>query len=162
MTISIIVAIANNWVIGCKNALPWHLPSDMRHFHQLTMGKPVIMGQKTFESIGKPLPGRTNIIITFDKSYTAPGCIVAHSIEESLATAKNSDEVMIIGGASIYKQFLPLANRLYLTLIEADIEGADAFFPEFDYSDWNEIERVKNESDKENQYPYTFLTLERK
>src|SRR3989344_8266853 len=145
MIISIIVAIANNWVIGCKNALPWHLPADMRHFHELTMGKPVIMGQRTFESIGKPLHGRTNIIITFDKNYTVPECIVVHSIEESLAAAKGFEEVMIIGGASIYKQFLPLTKRLYLTLIDADIEGADAFFPEFDYSEWNEIERIKNE-----------------
>lgn len=162
MVISIIVAIANNWAIGRKNALPWHLPNDLKHFHELTMGKPVIMGQKTFESIGKPLPGRTNIIITLDKNYTAPGCIVVHSIEESLAAAKNFKEAMIIGGASIYKQFLPLAHRLYLTLIDAAIEGADAFFPEIDYSAWQEVDRVENKPDKDNQYPYTFLILERK
>ncbi|MDO8601068.1 MAG: dihydrofolate reductase [bacterium] len=162
MVISIIVAIANNWVIGCKNALPWHLPADLKHFHQLTAGKPVIMGQKTFESIGKPLPGRTNIIITLDNNYAIPGCLVVHSVGESLEAAKGFEEVMIIGGASIYKQFLPLADRLYLTLIEADIAGADAFFPEINYSEWNEVERVKNEPDKENPYPYTFLTLERR
>lgn len=119
------------------------------------------MGQKTFESIGRPLAGRTNIIITLDKNYTAPGCIVVHSIDESLEAAKDFEEVMIIGGASIYKQFLPLTNRLYLTLIDADFEG-DTFFPEFDYSDWKEIERVKNEPDKDNPYKYTFLTLEAK
>jgi len=161
MVISIIVAIGNNWVVGCKNALPWNLPADMRHFRQLTLGKPVIMGQKTFESIGKTLAGRTNIILTLDKNFQAPDCLVAHSIEEALRLAENKEEVMIIGGVSIYKQFLPLANRLYLTLIEGDFEG-DAFFPEFDYGDWNEIERIKNESDKNNPYKYTFLTLEAK
>jgi dihydrofolate reductase len=161
MIISIVVAIANNWVIGRNNALPWNLPADMEHFRKLTSGKPVIVGQKTYESIGKPLPGRTNIIITLNKNYTANGCLIVHSIEESLAAAKDFEEVMVIGGASIYEQFLPLADRLYLTLIDANIEG-DTFFPEFDYSDWNEVERVKNEPDKENIYPYTFLTLERK
>ena len=162
MIISIIVAIANNWVIGCKNALPWHLPADLKHFHELTRGKTVIMGQKTFESVGQPLPGRTNIIITLDQSFKVPGCLVVHSVEESLEAVKPAEEAMIIGGASIYKQFLPLANRLYLTLIDADIEGADAFFPEIDYREWQEIERVENEPDKENIYKYTFLTLERK
>lgn len=161
MVISIIVAIGNNWVIGCKNALPWNLPADMGHFRKLTLGKPVIMGQKTFESIGKALAGRTNIVLTLDKDFQATDCLVAHSIEEALRLAENKEEVMIIGGVSIYKQFLPLASRLYLTLIEGDFEG-DAFFPEFHYSDWNEIERVKNDPDKDNQYPYAFLTLERK
>jgi dihydrofolate reductase len=163
MVISIIVAIGNNRVIGCKNALPWNLPADMKHFRQLTLGRPVIMGQKTFESIGKALPGRTNIVLTLDKSFQAPDCLTAYSIEEALSLAENkgAKEVMIIGGVSIYKQFLPLASRLYLTLIEGDFEG-DAFFPEFDYNCWNEIERIKNEPDKDNPYKYSYLTLERR
>ena len=162
MTISIIVAIANNRVIGKNNKLPWDLPADMEHFRKLTLGKPVIMGQKTFESIGKALPGRTNIVLTLDKNFQAPACLAAHSIEEALKFAGNKEEVMIIGGVSIYKQFLPLANRLYLTLIDADIKDGDAFFPEFNYGDWNEIERIKNEPDKDNPYQYSFVTLERK
>lgn len=159
--ISIIVAIGNNWVIGCKNALPWDLPADMEHFKKLTMGKPVIMGQRTFESIGKVLPGRTNIILTQDKNFKADGCLIVYSIEEALEKAKSFPEVMICGGVSVYKQFLPLANRMYLTLIKGDFEG-DAFFPEFDYNDWNEVERIKNEPDKDNPYKYSFVILERK
>lgn len=161
MIISIIVAMGRNRVIGIKNALPWKLPADMEHFRQLTMGKPVIIGQKTFESIGNPLPGRTNIILTLDKDFAPPGCQVAHSIEEALEIAKDFKEVMICGGASVYKQFLPIAGRLYLTLIKEDFEG-DAFFPEFDWNDWEEIERIENEPDKNNPYQYTFLTLKRK
>ena len=163
MIISIIVAMGNNQVIGIKNALPWKLPADMEHFRQLTQGKPIIMGQKTFESIGKALPGRTNIVLTLDKNFQAPDCLVAYSIGEAIQIAKNlgTKEVMIGGGVSIYKQFLPLAGRMYLTLIEGDFEG-DAYFPEFDYNDWNEVGRVENAADKDNPYRYTFLTLQRK
>lgn len=156
--VSIIAAIGGNNVIGLKNALPWNLPADMEHFKQLTKGKPIIMGQKTFESIGKPLIGRANIVLTLDKNFTPPGCQIAHSIKEALEIVKNSKEVMICGGESIYRQFLPLADRMYLTLIEGDFEG-DAFFPEFDRSSWKEVERVENKSDRENPYKYTFLTL---
>jgi len=161
MIISIIVAIGNNRVIGIKNALPWNLPADMEHFRQKTWGKPVIMGQKTFESIGKPLAGRTNIIITLDKNYKAPECIIVHSIEECLEAAKEFEEVMIIGGASIYKQFLPLANRMYLTLVYGDFDG-DFYFPEWDSNEWQEVERIEREADKNNQYRLSFVTLERK
>ena len=163
MVISIIVAIGRNQVIGIKNALPWNLPADMEHFRQLTMGKPIIMGQKTFESIGKALPGRINIVLTLDKNFEAPDCVAAYSIEEALQIAQNlgAKEVMICGGVSIYRQFLPLADRMYLTLIEGDFEG-DAFFPEFDYNDWDELERIENKADKNNPYQYTFLTLQRK
>lgn len=158
--VSIIAAIAKNNVIGLKNTLPWNLPADMEHFKQLTKGKPVIMGQKTFESIGKPLIGRTNIILTLDKNFTPFGCQIAYSIKEALDIVKNSKEVMICGGASIYRQFLPLADKIYLTLIEGDFEG-DAFFPEFDRSSWKEVERIENKPDKENPYKYTFLILEK-
>jgi len=158
--ISIIAAIGGNNVIGLKNTLPWNLPADMKHFKQLTKGKPIIMGQKTFESIGKPLIGRINIILTLDKNFTPFGCQIAYSIKEALEIVKNSKEVMICGGESIYRQFLPLADRIYLTLIEGDFEG-DVFFPEFDLSSWKEVERVENKPDRENPYKYTFLTLER-
>jgi len=158
--ISIIAAIGKNNVIGLKNALPWNLPADMEHFKQLTKGKPIIMGQKTFESIGKPLIDRINIILTLDKNFAPLGCQIAHSIKEALEMVKNSKEVMICGGVSIYRQFLPLADRIYLTLIEEDFEG-DAFFPEFDRSLWKEVERVENKPDRENPYKYTFLTLEK-
>lgn len=161
MIISIIAAMGRNRVIGIKNALPWKLPADMTHFRQLTIGKPVIMGQKTFETIGKSLPGRTNIILTFDKNFTPFGCQIAHSVEEALEIARDFKEVMVCGGASVYKQFLPIADRLYLTLIEGDFEG-DAFFPEFNWNDWEEIERIENKPDKDNVYQYTFLTLQRK
>lgn len=161
--ISIVVAMGKNRVIGANNALPWQLPKDMERFRQLTMGKPVIMGQKTFASLSKALPGRTNIVLTLDKKFQAPGCFMAHSIEEALQIAKekNTKEAMIIGGASVYKQFLPLADKMYLTLIDAEFAG-DAFFPEFDYDKWEEIERIENEPDKDNPYRYTFLSLKRK
>ena len=161
MIISIIVAMGNNRVIGAKNTLPWKLPADMEHFRQLTTGKPIIMGQKTFESIGKALPGRTNIVLTLDKNFQASDCIIAHSIEEALETAKDFPEVMICGGVSIYRQFLPLADRMYLTLIEGDF-GGDAFFPEFDWNDWKVVERVENKPDTNNPYKYSFITLQRK
>ena len=161
MIISIIVAIGNSRVIGKGNALPWNLPADMEHFRQMTAGKPVIMGQKTFESIGKPLAGRTNVIITLDKNYKVPGCIIVHSIEECLGAVKEFEEVMIIGGASIYKQFLPLANRMYLTLVHGDFDG-DFYFPEWDSNEWQEVERVEHEADEKNPHRLSFVTLERK
>lgn len=161
MTISIIVALAKNRVIGKNNNLPWHIPQDLAHFNKLTMGKPVIMGQKTFESIGKPLSGRKNIILTKDNNFQPAGCISVHSIGDALTVADEAAEVMIAGGASVYSQFLPLADRMYLTLIDADIEG-DAYFPEFDWSDWREVEKTENLPDKNNPYKYAFLTLQRK
>lgn len=163
MLISIIAAMANNRVIGKKNSLPWNLPADLEHFRQLTIGKPVIMGQKTFESIGKPLPGRTNIILTKDDNFRPENCIVVKSIKEAQKAAEGTGakEAMVCGGASIYAQFLPLADRMYLTLIENDFDG-DIFFPEFNWSDWKELERKENLPDKENPYKYTFITLERK
>jgi dihydrofolate reductase len=161
MMISIIAALGRNKVIGKNNKLPWKLPADLKHFKELTLGKPIIMGQKTFESIGKPLPGRTNIILSLDENFKPSGCIVAHSLQEALEATKGAKEVMIAGGASVYKQFLPLADRLYLTLIDADFEG-DAYFPEFNWGDWEIIEKIENQPDKENPYKYTFLTLQRR
>lgn len=161
MTISIIAAFGNNRVIGKNNKLPWNLPADLQHFKELTLGKPIIMGQRTFESIGKPLPGRINIVLSQDPNFNPPGCIVARSIQEALEAARPFEEVMICGGASVYKQFLPLADRMYLTLIDAEFEG-DTFFPEFSWQDWQEKEKIENQPDKENPYKYTFITLERK
>ena len=163
MIISIIAAMGNDGVIGINNKLPWNLPADMEHFRRLTMGKPVIMGQKTFESMGRPLAGRKNIVLSRDNNFGPSGCIVAHSVRESLAVAKKEgfEEVMIIGGVSIYSQFLPLADKMYLTLIRGNFVG-DAYFPAFDRNDWIETERVEKKPDKNNPHQYSFITLERK
>ncbi len=140
MRIALIAAMAENRVIGRENALPWRLSGDLQHFKSLTMGKPVIMGRNTYESIGKPLPGRLNIVITGDTAYAAPGCRVAHSVEQALAAARDHDEVMIIGGARLYEQMLQRADRLYLTLVRAEVEG-DTLFPRLEHGAWREVER---------------------
>lgn len=167
MTISLIAAMGRNRVIGGHNTLPWNMPADMAHFRDLTRGKSVIMGRKTFESIGHPLPNRPNIVITRDPTYRAEGCVVAHDADTALEAASRAvsrgaaSEIMIIGGGEIYALFLPRANRMYLTLIDADFEG-DIRFPEYAASDWQETARKHHESDAANPYPYTFLTLERR
>ncbi|MBW2976454.1 type 3 dihydrofolate reductase [Candidatus Woesearchaeota archaeon] len=161
MIISLIAAIGKNKVIGKGNSLPWKLPADMKRFKELTEGKPVIMGRKTFESIGKPLPKRKNIILTRDQDYRAENCIVVHSIEEALEAAENNEEIMIIGGAQVYREFLPKADRMYLTLIDADFEG-DAYFPEYKIEEWDETSYEEHEMDKDNPHDYVFLVLERR
>lgn len=161
MIISIIAAMDRNRVIGQGNRLPWKLPADMKHFRQMTLGKPVLMGRKTFESIGKPLAKRTNIIVTHNRNYQADGCIVTHSIDEALVAAKDRAEVMIIGGASIYKLFLPCADRLYLTQVHESFVG-DAYFPTFDWADWQEAKRIDRQSDEKNPYPHSFLFMHRR
>ncbi|MGB7933581.1 MAG: dihydrofolate reductase [Gammaproteobacteria bacterium] len=158
--IAIVVAMADNRVIGCDNGLPWHLPADLRYFRQVTHGKPVLMGRKTHESIGRPLPERTNIVVTRDRSYEAPGCIVVHSIESALKAAGDHEEVMVIGGTDFYRQLLPTADRIYLTRVHAEFEG-DARFPELDECEWREIERMDCASDEKNPWPYSFIRLER-
>ena len=160
MKISIVVAMAANRVIGRDNRLPWHLPADLKHFKQTTMGKPILMGRKTWESIGRPLPGRTNIVITRDENYDAPGCVVVHSIEAALQAATKQDEVMIIGGAEFYRQVLPRTDRIYLTLINEDFEG-DTLFPELISSEWQEAGRVDCDADDNNPHSYSFITLDR-
>ncbi|MDH3900696.1 MAG: type 3 dihydrofolate reductase [Gammaproteobacteria bacterium] len=160
MKLSIVVAMAANGVIGRDNRLPWHLPADLKHFKQLTTGKPILMGRKTWESIGRPLPERTNIVITRDADYTAAGCIVVHSIEEALRAAEHSDEVMVIGGAELYRQILPEVSTIYLTRVHADTEGT-TLFPELDESEWREVERIDCEPDERNAHAYSFITLER-
>ena len=160
MTVSIIAALGSNNVIGKKNSLPWHLPADLKHFKEMTTGKPVIMGKNTYDSIGRPLPNRVNIILTSDINFKIEGAITVHSIEEALQAAGDVSEVMIMGGASIYKQFLPLADRLYITRVYNDFEG-DIYFPEFDLKEWKETERVDHKADDKNPYNYSFFVYER-
>jgi len=161
MKISMIAAMTDERVIGIENRLPWKLPNDMKWFRQHTLGKPIIMGRKTFESFGaKPLPDRTNIIITHDESYQAKDSIVVHSIEEALQAAGEVNEVMIIGGASFYAQMLPRTDRLYLTYVHTKIEG-DAWFPEIDFSEWQEVQRIDCEADEKNALAHSFVILDR-
>jgi len=155
MIISLIAAMGRNGVIGNENSLIWKIPNDMKRFKAMTTGKTVVMGRKTFESIGRPLPNRTNIILTRDKTYKAEGCIVVHSVDEAIKKS-NSDEVMIIGGAQIYKVFLLKADRLYLTLIDAEFEG-DAYFPEYKKDEWKETFREEHKE----EYDYSFVNFER-
>ena len=160
MIISLIAAMGKNRTIGKNNSLPWTLPADMQYFRDKTRGKPVIMGRKTYESIGKPLPKRLNIIVTHDNEYKAEGCVVVHSADEALKAAGNVEEVMIIGGSQIYKEFLPKVNRMYLTFIDAEFEG-DTYFPEYKIEEWKEVSYEEHERDAENQYDYRFVVLER-
>lgn len=160
--IAIVVAAAENNVIGKDNGLIWHLPADLRHFKQLTMGHPMLMGRKTFESIGKPLPGRTSIIITNQKDYAADGCIVTHSVQEAIEQAKALDEeVCIIGGAEVYRQALPFTDTIYLTRIHHTFEG-DVFFPELKDEEWETLKQEHHEPDEKNKYSYSFITLRRR
>ena len=163
MQISLIAAMGENRVIGAGNAIPWHLPADFKHFKELTTGHPVIMGRKTFESIGRPLPGRANIVITRDESYRRDGITVVSSPEAALsaaATAEGADEVFIIGGAEIYKIFLHQANRIYLTKIESEFEG-DAFFPELNAEEWSLVSHEEHSADEKNAFSFVFQTYER-
>lgn len=170
MIISLIAAMGRNRVIGGHNTLPWNMPADMAHFRELTRGKPVIMGRKTYESIGHPLPKRLNIIITRDSAYRAEGCVIAHDANTALAAANAASldsardvatEIMVIGGAEIYSLFIARTNRIYLTLIEADF-GGNVRFPDFTQDEWQETSREKHAADSANPHPYVFITLERK
>ena len=161
MRLSLIAALAHNRVIGRDNQLPWRLSADLKHFKALTMGKPVVMGRKTFESIGKPLPGRTNIVLTRDREFQAQGCVVVHDIEQALQVVGDREEAMVMGGANLYQQFLPRADRLYLTEVMTEVAG-DAWFPDFDIADWIETERVSYQADENNEYDYDFVILDRK
>lgn len=165
--ISLVVAMAENRVIGRENRLPWHLPQDLKHFKSITTGHPVVMGRKTFESIGRALPNRINIVITRKDNWSADGVIVCHDVEEALRLANREaeaigvGELMVIGGANLYDQLLPRADRLYLTLVHAEVEG-DALFPDFNRQQWNEVSRVEHSDDTGNPYNYSFIVLDRK
>lgn len=158
--ISIIAALARNRVIGIHNRLPWRLPADLKFFRRTTLGHAVIMGRRNYESIGRPLPQRRNIVLSADPDYQAPGCQVRHSLAAALAAAGDDPEIFIIGGANLYAQTIPLAERMYLTLIEAEFEG-DAWFPEYDEREWREIAREERTPDTDNPYRFSFLTLQR-
>ena len=166
MKIAMIAAVAENNAIGINNKMPWYLPGDLRYFKAVTMGKPIVMGRKTFESLGKPLPGRTNIVITRDKGYSRDGIKVVHSLSDALSLADDIamidgiSEIMVIGGAEIYKQAMPKAERLYLTRVYQSFEG-DAFFPEFDKGLWQEIAREDHCTEDEKALTYSYLVLER-
>jgi dihydrofolate reductase len=160
--ISHIVAMDQNRVIGKDNRLPWHLPADLAYFKKVTMGHAIVMGRKTFESIGRPLPGRENLIVTRNRSFQLEGCKVLHSIEEVKQFAeKRNDEVFVIGGAELFQATLPFADRLYITKIEASFPG-DTFYPAFDESEWQLVSYTKGIKDEKNPYDYAFIVYERK
>lgn len=158
--ISLIAALTGGGVIGQNGVVPWRLPADLGYFKQVTMGKPVIMGRKTYRSIGRPLPGRDNIVLTRDPTFQAEGCQIVHTVVEALAVAGSGREIMVIGGAEIYAVFLPLADRLYLTVIAAEIEG-DTFFPAYPAGEWQTISDIAHPADDKHLYPFRFVILER-
>jgi len=164
MKISLIVAVSRNGAIGLNNQLPWYLPEDLKYFKSVTMGKPLIMGRKTFDSIGRPLPGRANIVLTRDPQWTSDGVEVVQSVEQALVAgeiaceAADVDEIMVIGGEQIYRMTIDLADRIYLTQVDADVEG-DAFFPDIDLNNWSQT-RVKL-PEIIDKHPYQFLVLDR-
>jgi len=158
---SLVVAVARNGVIGRDNALPWRLPADLAHFKKVTMGHPVVMGRRTYESIGRPLPGRQNIVVTHNRGYSAPGCTVVGSLEEAWRAAGDADEVSIIGGTTLFEETLPTADVIHLTEVQADVEG-DTFFPRFDRGEWHEKEVARHAADERNAYPIRILELTRK
>jgi len=158
--ISIMVAAAENNVIGRDNGLLWHLPNDLRFFKRTTSGHPVIMGRKTFESLGKPLPNRLNIIVTRQRDYQAEGADVMHSLEAALGLDTGADELFVIGGGEIYRQALPLADRVYLTRVHTELAG-DTYFPVLDEKDWKLVAADRHASDERHAYDYTFQLYER-
>jgi dihydrofolate reductase len=166
MRLALIWAMARNRVIGRNDALPWYLPEDLKYFKQVTMGKPIIMGRKTWESIGRPLPGRTNIVITRDPEFDAEGVKVVNSLEAAITLAEHitvidgGDEAVVMGGAQIYEMALPMADRLYMTQVHADVDG-DTCFPEFELASWHELAREDFSASEANPYDYSFVVLER-
>lgn len=154
--ISIIVAMANNRVIGKNNQMPWHLPADLAHFKKVTLGKPIIMGRKTYESIGRPLPGRKNIIISRNTDYIVEGCQSVTSIESAFKLVKDEEEIFIIGGGYLYSQLIEQANKLYLTFIDLEVNG-DTQFPDFTQLNLKEEKREKHLKDEKNPYNYEFV-----
>lgn len=158
--LSLIAAMDENRLIGSNNALPWNLPADLAFFKRTTMGKPIVMGRKTFESIGRALPGRRNIVITGNPDFEAPGCDVVDGIEAAMSIASDDEEIMLIGGASLYAQTIAYATRLYITQIHDNFEG-DTWFPEFDLREWREENREDFEADHSNHHSYSFIKFVR-
>lgn len=160
-TLSLLAAVAANGVIGKDNALPWHLPADLKRFKALTLGHPIIMGRKTFQAIGRALPGRHNIVVTRQPDYRAPGCTVATSLAAALGCARDADEVFVIGGAELYRAALPLAERLYLTEIAAAFDG-DARFPDYDRAAWHEVSREHQAAGVAAPFAFDFVRYDRR
>jgi dihydrofolate reductase len=160
MNINIVVAIAANNAIGKNNKLLWHLPKDLKHFKDLTTGHTVVMGRKTFDSVGKPLPNRRNIVVT-RQDIQIESCEVVNSLEAALALVAGEEEIDIIGGAEIYKQAMPLSNYMYLTIVHQDFEG-DTYFPPINYNDWQEMSREDYQPDEKHLFPFSFITLKRR
>ncbi len=158
--VSLIVAMASNRVIGINNTLPWRCPNDLKHFKALTMGHHIVMGRKTYESIGKPLPGRTTVVVTRNTRLKVDGCLVAHSLEEAVSLCGTDNEVFVVGGAEIYAQALPLADNLYLTEIQKDVIG-DAEFPEFNLSEWREVSREIHHQEIPEPLAFHFVEYQR-
>lgn len=165
--IALIVAMASNRVIGRDNQLPWHLPNDLKYFKATTLGKPVVMGRKTYESIGRPLPGRTNIVVTTNRAFRPEGVEVVHSVDEGLdlaqrvAKADGVEELMVIGGAQLYEAVMPQVDRLYVTQVHAIVEG-DALFPELEFSQWQELSCERHKAGDNNPYDYSFIAYQRR
>jgi dihydrofolate reductase len=159
--LELVVAVAENDVIGRGNQLPWHLPADLRHFKSLTLGKPVLMGRKTYESIGKALPGRTNIVLSRSEGFAPGDCVVVRTLDDARLAAGAQPALMVIGGADIYRQCLPLAGRIHLTLVHTRIEDGDTVFAGWRGAEWSEASRERHESDDKNAHAYSFITLER-
>jgi dihydrofolate reductase len=159
--ITLLVARAANGVIGRDNTLPWHLPADLQRFKALTMGKPILMGRRTFESIGRALPGRVNLVLTRDPAWRADGALTVHSLEEAYAQVRGATELVVIGGADLFRLVMPLAKQIYLTEIHADIPG-DTHFPPLAAQEWREVERSARPADARHEHAMTFLTLERR
>jgi dihydrofolate reductase len=159
--LSIIAAVAQNNIIGKNNKLVWHMPADLRYFKNTTMGHTMIMGRKTFESFGKPLPGRRSIVVTRQKDWHYEGVEATHSLEEAIELAPKDQEVFIVGGAEIYRQALPLCNKMHLTVIHHDFEG-DTAFPAVDFSEWELVSDIRHKADEKNKYDYSFMVYERK
>jgi len=160
MIVSLVVAAAENNAIGAGNALPWHLPDDLKRFKALTLGKPIVMGRRTYDSIGKALPGRTNIVVTRRRDVRADGCIIVASVDEAFAAAEPAPEVMVIGGADLFRQTLPRADVIYLTRVHAQIAG-DTFFPDLVPDDWIERDSEHHPADDRHSHAFTFLKLVR-
>ncbi len=158
--VSLVVAMAKNRVIGANNAIPWHLPAELKMFKSITMGHHIIMGRKTWESIGRLLPGRTTVVVTRRLDYSVPGAIVADSLENALAACKGDDEVFVIGGAELFAAALPRADRIYLTLVDADVAG-DVLMPEFDLAAWRERSTQTFRADAKNPFDYTLTVYDR-
>jgi len=160
MQIIIIAALSDNYIIGIDNKLPWSLPKDLRHFRELTLGKPIIMGRKTHESIGRILPNRRNIVLSRNKDFSPTDCEVYNSLEQALNKLHSYPEVFIIGGTDLYQQALPLATKMYLTLVHHDFIG-DAYFPKWDAKEWEVVKQQDFQPDESNRYAFSFIVLRR-